>query len=132
MPDFTIEIGFTIPIHRFRNYHAASIEEACRTALEDENWAEQKEAFQESGPTMIFGVREGQDNGHQIPAIPIPSQFRERQQRKAEHFETLLGILKLLLTEEVFTSAKLTFWRRRAESAIAKAEAILAGGPDPG
>lgn len=131
MPDFTIDIGFTIPIHHFRNYSAPTLEDACRAALEDENWTEQKEAYQEAGLTMIFGIWNGRDNDYLTPPVPIPSQFREHQQRKIDHFETLLGVLKLLLQEESLTAAKLAFWRQRAEHAIAKAEAIMASAPDP-
>jgi len=49
-------------------------------------------------------------------------------QRKANHSETLLGILKVLAHE---TPSDPPFWRQRAFAAIAKAEAILAGAPDP-
>ena len=47
-------------------------------------------------------------------------------QRKADHFETPLGILKLLAH-----APDALFWRQRAHAAIAKAEAILAGASDP-
>ena len=46
-------------------------------------------------------------------------------QRKADHYETLLGILKVLAH-----TPEAPFWRERADAAIAKAEAILAGAPD--
>jgi hypothetical protein len=64
--------------------------------------------------------------------VHVPSEFGQSQRRKADHFETLLGMLKVLLntSDEDLTPAKLTFWRRRAETAIAKAEAILAGASD--
>jgi hypothetical protein len=46
-------------------------------------------------------------------------------QRKADHYETLLGILKV-----VTHTPEASFWRERADAAIAEAEAILAGAPD--
>jgi hypothetical protein len=73
MPDFTIEIGFTTLIRHFRNYTAPSLEKACRSAQEDENWVEQKEAFQEAGATEIFGIWEGHHNAYCRPTIPIPA-----------------------------------------------------------
>jgi hypothetical protein len=56
---------------------------------------------------------------------PIASPFGEMLQRKADHYETLLGILKVLAR-----TPEAPFWRERAEAAIAKSEAILAGAPD--
>jgi predicted NUDIX family NTP pyrophosphohydrolase len=46
-------------------------------------------------------------------------------QRRADHYETLLGILKVLTH-----TPETPFWRERADDAIAKPEAILAGAPD--
>jgi hypothetical protein len=43
-------------------------------------------------------------------------------QRKADHYETLLGILKVLAQ-----APEAPFWREPADAAIARAEAILAG-----
>ena len=52
-------------------------------------------------------------------------------QRKADHFETLLGILKVLAHAPDGAASDPPFWRQRADAAIAKAEAILAGARDP-
>lgn len=52
-------------------------------------------------------------------------------QRKADHFETLLGILKVLAHAPDGAVSDPPFWRQRADAAIAKAEAILAGTRDP-
>jgi hypothetical protein len=131
MPDFTIESTCRMPVFRHRTYQAASLEEACQLALKDPDWSQQKEDPERAGETYISGVWPGPNPATGAPSIPVPPQFGEAMRRKAEHFETLLGILKVLLTEEAFTPEKLAFWRRRAERAVAKAETILAGGPDP-
>ena len=51
--------------------------------------------------------------------------------RQAEHFETLLGILKILAHGLGDEGSDLSYWRERADAAIARAEAILAGTRDP-
>ncbi len=63
--------------------------------------------------------------------LSAPAQFDETVQRKSDHFEALLGILKILAASPTDLSFNLDFWRTRANAAIAKAEAILAGAPDP-
>lgn len=52
-------------------------------------------------------------------------------QRKADHFETLLGILKVLAHAPEAGISDPPYWRQRADAAINKAEAILAGARDP-
>jgi hypothetical protein len=66
-----------------------------------------------------------------VTAAPVASQFDETVQRKADYFETLLGILKVLAHPSNGTASDPPFWRQRADAAIAKAEAILAGARDP-
>jgi hypothetical protein len=64
-----------------------------------------------------------------VTAAPVPSQFDETVLRKADHFKTLLGILKVLAHPS--NGAASDPPRQRADAAIAKAEAILAGARDP-
>jgi hypothetical protein len=45
MPRFTIETTYRIPIYRQRAYEADTIEQACRLAIEDDDWSEQKEDY---------------------------------------------------------------------------------------
>ena len=87
------------------------------------DWTDQKEDYESSGETYVTSAWPGEDTAYRVGALTVPSQFSETLQRKADHFEILLGILKLL--------ADAPFWRQRSDSAIAKAEAILAGAPDP-
>ncbi len=133
MPQFTIESTFWAPVFRHRTYDAATLEEACQIALRDPDWSEQKEDHECAGETYISGIWRGANAACEAPAVRVPSQFGQSQQRKADHFEALLGMLKVLLNAAGpdLTPAKLAFWGRRAERAIAKAEAILAGDPDP-
>jgi len=66
-----------------------------------------------------------------VTALTVPSQFGEDVQRKADHFETLLGVLKVLAHSAKGEPSDSPFWRQRADAAIAKAKAILAGACDP-
>ena len=111
-------------MYRQRSYEAETLEEACRLAVIDDDWSEQKEDYESSGETYVTGAWPGEDTAYRIAALPLPSQFGEMLQRKADHYETLLGILKFLAP-----APEAPFWRERADAAIAKAEAILAGAP---
>jgi hypothetical protein len=131
MPFFTIEATYRIPVYRQRAYEADAVEQACRLAIEDDDWSDQKEDFESSGETYITGAWPEADSAYRVTAAPVPSQFSETVQRKADHFETLLGILKVLAHPSNGTASDPPFWRQRADAAIAKAEEILAGARDP-
>lgn len=130
MPLFTIETTYHLPVFRQRTYEAEMIDQACQLAIEDEGWSDEQSDVDSSGNTYVTGVWPGAA-AYKGPAAPIPSQFRETIQRRADHFEALLGILKVLAHAPDVTAPGAAFWRHRAEAAIAKAEAILAGAPDP-
>lgn len=131
MPIFTIEATFRIPIYRQRSYEADALAEACRLAIEDDDWEGQKEDCETAGETYVTGIWPGDVSPYSVPALPVPSHFGESLQREAEHFEVLLGLLKIFAhpPEGVLTDE--ASWRQRAQAAIAKAEAILAGARDP-
>ena len=131
MPFFTIEATYRIPIYRQRTYEADTVEQACRLAINDDDWSDQKEDFESSGETYITGAWPGSDSAYCVTALPVLSQFGEDVQRKADHFETLLGIIKVLAHPSSDATSDPAFWRQRADVAIAKAEAILAGARDP-
>ena len=131
MPVFTIETAYWIPVRRHRTHETANVEEACRLAVADDDWSDAKEDHESAGGTYVSGIWQGRDCAYCAPSVPIPSQFDETLQRKSDHFETLLGILKLLAARQGDPSIDLTFWRERAKAAIAKAEAILSGEADP-
>ena len=129
MPLFTIETTYRLPVYRQRRYEAASLAEACRLAIEDDDWDNEKRDYETAGETSVTGAGEGRDTAYSGPSVPVPSHYRETLQRKADHFEVLLGLVKVLCgDDEVLDRA---YWRERAMPAIAKAEAILAGARDP-
>ncbi|WFU33609.1 hypothetical protein QA635_03935 [Bradyrhizobium brasilense] len=130
MPLFTIETTYHLPVRRQRTYDAETLDQACGLAIADEGWDGNKSDVETSGETYVTGAWEGRDAAYVSRPLPFPSRFDEQVQRKANHFELLLGLLKILAAPEG-GSVGVELWRRRADAAIAKAEAILAGEDDP-
>ena len=56
MPRFTIETTYRLPVYRQRTYEAETLEEACRLAIDDDDWSEQKEDYESSGETYVTGA----------------------------------------------------------------------------
>lgn len=65
------------------------------------------------------------------PSELIPPQFQEPVERRSEHFETLLGLLKMFLDDAQAAPSPSSVWITRSVWAIARGQAILAGHPDP-
>jgi hypothetical protein len=131
MPIFPIETTYRLPIYRQRSYEAETLEAACALAIADEGWDDEKSDVETSGDTYVTGAWDGRDDAYRGRALSIPSQFGEQLQRRADHFEVLLGLLKVFAHAPDAEPADDPFWRQRLDAAIAKAEAILAGEPDP-
>ena len=131
MPTFTIETTYRLPIYRQRSYEAETLEAACGLAVADEGWDDEKSDVETSGDTYVTGAWEGRGAAYSGRALGIPSQFGEQVQRKAQHFEVLLGLLKVFAHAPDAEPADGPFWRQRLDAAIAKAEAVLAAEPDP-
>ncbi|MBN8959172.1 MAG: hypothetical protein J0H17_21840 [Rhizobiales bacterium] len=131
MPLYTIETTYRLPVYRYRTYGAAAVDEACRLAIEDDDWSYEKRDDESAGETYVTGVWSGEDAAYSGPTQPIPSCHVETAQRIASHFEVLLGLVKLLATPAEAERSDRAFWLESAQPAIAKAEAILAGEPDP-
>ena len=91
----------------------------------------EKSDVETSGDTYVTGIWDGRDAAYRGKALGIPSQFGEQIQRKAGHFEVLLGLLKVFAHAPDAEPSDGPFWRQRLDGAITKAEAILAGEPDP-
>lgn len=131
MPTFTIETTYRLPIYRHRAFDAETLDEACRLAIEDDDWSGGKSDWDNSSETFVSGAWQGTDAAYRGPTSLVPSQFAEAIRRKADHFETLLGVLKILAHVENLEAPDLPYWLPKAQAAITKAEAILAGAPAP-
>ncbi|MEX2745774.1 hypothetical protein [Rhizobium mongolense] len=131
MPDFTIETTYHLPVFRYRTYAAETVEAACRAAVEDNDWAIAEKDYDSSGEVHITGVWEGAHSAYTGPSIPVPSQFDEAVQRRARHFEILLGLLKMFFDDAHAARPPSPDWLARSAWEIARGEAILGNAPDP-
>jgi len=131
MPVFTIETTYRLPLFRHRTYEADNVEQACRLAMEDDDWDDQKRDYEAAGEAYVSGAWRD-DKAYSGDAEAVPSRFDEMNQRKADHFETLLGLLKIFAHEHPLDEGDRKFWIPRARDAVAKAEAILSGADNPG
>jgi hypothetical protein len=94
MPVFTIETTYRLPVFRLRSIIADTLDEACRLAIADEDWWDQKHDYDSSGQVYVSGAWPGEDAAYYERALPVPSQFDEAIQRKVDHFGALLDLLK--------------------------------------
>jgi hypothetical protein len=131
MSDFTIETTYHLPVFRHRTYAAETLEAACRAAIEDDNWDIAEKDYDSSGEVHVTGVWEGTHAAYTGPPIRVPPQFDEAVQRRARHFEILLGLLKILLDHAHAKRPPSLDWLARSAWQIARGEAILADNPDP-
>jgi hypothetical protein len=99
MPDFTIETTYHLPVFRHRTHSADTLDAACRAAIEDDTWDIAETDFDSSGAIHVTGIWDGAHAAYAGPAIQIPQQFNEPVQRRARHFEILLGLLKILFDD---------------------------------
>lgn len=83
MPKFTIESTYRLPVYRHRTYEAATLDEACRMAIEDDEWEGAKEDYETSGPTYITGAWIGEDTAYEGDSLPIPDGTDESRERGA-------------------------------------------------
>ncbi|MDH6297803.1 hypothetical protein CFBP5507_24475 (plasmid) [Agrobacterium salinitolerans] len=131
MPAYTIETSYTLPIFRHGTYIADTPEAACMAALDDDNCESSKKNYDSSGEIHVTGIWEGENTAYAGSPITISSQFDESVQRRAHHFEILLGLLKMLLHDVQAARSPSGDWLAKSSWAIARGEAILAYAPDP-
>jgi len=130
MPTFTIETTYRLPIYRQRSYEA----EYPRRRLCARHCGRRlgrREIRRRDFRRHLCDRHLGRDAAYRGRALSIPSQFGEQVQRRADHFEVLLGLLKVFAHAPDAEPADGPFWRQRLDAAIAKGEAILADEPDP-
>ncbi|MBN9362822.1 MULTISPECIES: hypothetical protein [unclassified Devosia] len=132
MADFTIETTYRLPVFRQVSYAADTPEAACRLAIADTDWSGQREDYESSGETYVTGICDGAEAAYRGPAIPVPPHFGEAVQRQAAHFELMLGLLKIMVSDAKARRTTAPEWFAKSEWAIALGEAILDGarGPD--
>ena len=96
MPLFTIETTYRLPVYRHQTYEAASIDEACRLAIDDDDWSDEKRDHESAGETYVTGIWDGECAAYSGAAQPISSHYAGTPQRIALNFEVLLRLVKVL------------------------------------
>ncbi|CAM5290685.1 hypothetical protein ATER59S_00533 [Aquamicrobium terrae] len=131
MPTFTIKSTYRLPYSRKRTYEAATLEDACRLALEDADWSGQLANYECVGPTYVSRIWEGRDTAHIGDEIHVPSQFDEMAHRMILHFHELLVQLACIAQPMGLPVSEFDLWLPRATAAVEKARAIIRERPDP-
>jgi hypothetical protein len=131
MPVFTIETTYRLPVYRHQTCQAATMDEACRLAVDGDDWSDEKRDYESAGEIYVTGIWSGENAAYSGATQAIPSQYMEMPQRIASHFEVLLGLVKVLASQSDTERLDRAFWLERAQPAIVKAEAILASSRDP-
>ena len=127
MPVYVIETTYHLPVYRQRLYEAETLDEACRLAIEDEGWDDERSDVDTSGETYVTGIWQGAERAYQGTALPIPASFHETVQYEAELFNELRALGRepgrpMGLSREEFER-----WLPKALATIEKADAIQNG-----
>ena len=77
MPSFTIETTYRLPVYRQQTYEAATMEEACRLAVDDDEWSDEKRDYESAGETYVTGIWSGENAAYTGAAQPIPAHYVE-------------------------------------------------------
>lgn len=131
MPKFTIEATYRMPYYRQRTYDAATPEEACRLAIEDDDWSGELPDYECPGPTYVTGIWEGEGTAYASEEVPVPSHFQQTMRRMVDHFPVLLDLLAYPAQRMGLSQVDFERWLPKAVAAIEKARAIIEERRDP-
>lgn len=131
MPKFTVEATYRMPYYRQRTYDAPTPEEACRLAIEDDDWQSELPDYECPGPIYITGIWKGTDTAYGGEEIAVPSHFQETVRRMVDHFHELLD--QLAYVAQPLGLSQADFERRlpKSTAAVEKARAIVEERRDP-
>ncbi len=124
MPLYCVETSFHVPTYHHTIVEAASPEDACKIALENDDWSDAKQDPESAGETYVSGIWIG-TVPYEGDRVEVPTEFEESVTRRATHYaETVM-----LLVEASYTTFE--SWRPRLLAAIQTAQAILDRRPNP-
>ena len=75
MPTFAIETTYQLPVYRQRSYAAATVAEACRNAVADDDWSGERHDYEAAGKAYVTGIWSGADGAYRGEPVLVPSQF---------------------------------------------------------
>ena len=125
MPLYTIETTYHLPVYRQGTYEAASADEACELAIEDDDWSCELPDHETVGQTFVTGIWRGWDSAYEGEPVDAPGRFGQTVQRKAELFDTLVHLLREPAQPMGLSRHDFDSWLLRALAAIAVADGIF-------
>ena len=131
MPKFTVEATYRMPYYRQRTYDATTVEEACRRAIEDDDWESELADYECAGPTYITGIWKGADTAYAGEEIAVPSHCQDTTHRMVDHFREMLDQLAFVAQPMGLSKVDFERWLPKAVAAVEKARAIIEERRDP-
>ncbi len=125
MPLYTIETTYHLPVYRQGTYEAASVDEACELAIEDDDWSCELPDHETAGQTFVTGIWRGREAAYEGEPVDASGRFGQTVQRKAELFETLVRLLREPAQPSGLSRHDFDSWLLRALAAIAVADGIF-------
>ena len=77
MPAFTLELTYRLPVYQHVTIEADTIEEACRIAIDTDDWERATKDYDSSGPVFVSEAWDGADAAYQGKSVEVPLAFRE-------------------------------------------------------
>jgi len=93
---YTVETTIRRPFYKHRVYEAATPEDACRQALQDDEWEDEKLDDETAGEPYVTGLWIGEDAAYKSASLPIPINGHASDQHKMQQLDLLLALLKRL------------------------------------
>jgi hypothetical protein len=91
---YTVETTIRRPFYKHRVYEAATPEDACRQALQDDDWEGEKLDDETAGEPYVTGVWTGEDAAYKSASLPIPTNGHASGEHKMQEVDLLLALLK--------------------------------------
>ena len=93
-PRYTVETTIRRPFYKHRVYEAATLEDACRQALQDDDWEGEKLDDETAGEPYVTGIWIGEDAAYKSASLPIPTNGHASGEHKMQEVDLLLALLK--------------------------------------
>ena len=91
---YTIETTIRRPFYKHRVYEAATLDDACRQALQDDDWEGEKLDDETAGEPYVTGIWTGEDAAYKSASLPIPTNGHASGEHKMQEVDLLLALLK--------------------------------------
>jgi hypothetical protein len=93
---YTVETTVRRPFYKQNVYEAATPEDACRQALQGDDWEGEQLDDETAGAPYVTGLWIGEDSAYKGPSLPIPINGHASGEHKMHPLDLLLALLKRL------------------------------------